>query len=449
MNLNILYNEQKEEYQQKTTLSKESFEHAKLFLGGGETRSVSYYEPYPLCIDYGFGCEIYDVDGNKYIDCINNYTSLIHGHANPIVTKALCDAAGQGTAVPAGINDQVDLAKLLCQRIPGIERVRFCNSGTEATLFAVRAAKAYSGKLGLIKALGGYHGTTDMMEYNVSPKIDFDNPETMLVPQPDIKGVSDKIAEDMYIVPFNDLQYLEKTMMENHTKIGAMIIEPFLGAGGLIPADLDYLVNVRKLCTQYNILLVFDEVQSLRLSTGGAQKKYGVTPDLTALGKMIGGGLAVGAFGGKKEIMDIFDPTKKDHLSQSGTFNGNRASMAAGVAALNLYDEASCNRLESLAELLEQNIENSFKKHGIDGCVTRAGSLMNYHFIKEKPTNYLEGCLDNKDLLKTMHLELLNKGVFAAPRGTIALSTAMNESVIEYISNAFDTSLAAIKAHIL
>lgn len=310
MKLNNLYNEQKEKYQQKTPTSKEAFEHAKLFLGGGETRSVSYYEPYPLCIDYGFGCEIYDLDGNKYIDCINNYTSLIHGHANPIVTKALCDA------------------------------------------------------------------------------------------------------------------------------------------GGLIPADVNYLIGVRELCTQYNIVLVFDEVQSLRISTGGAQKKYGITPDLTALGKMIGGGLAVGAFGGKKEIMDIFDPTQKNHISQSGTFNGNRASMAAGVAAMNLYDEASCNRLESLAELLEQNIENSFKKAGIDGCVTRAGSLMNYHFIKEKPTNYLEGCLDNKDLLKTMHLELLNKGIFAAPRGTIALSTAMNESVIEYISNAFDTSLAEIKLSI-
>ncbi len=198
MGMDKFYDWLVEEYRKKTTISGRAFEKAKMFLAGGETRTVSYYPPYPLTIAGGKGCWVYDVDGNEYIDCVNNYTSLIHGHANEMITNAICDAAKKGTAIPAGIEEQVKLAELLCERIPSAERVRFCNSGTEATLFATRAVKVYTGKQGIMKILGGYHGTTDMMEYNVSPVMNYEEPEKMLIPKPDIAGVSERIDDDIY-----------------------------------------------------------------------------------------------------------------------------------------------------------------------------------------------------------------------------------------------------------
>jgi len=446
MGLDGCYQQELREYEHRTPNSKKAYEKARQFLAGGETRSVSYYPPYPLTIVRGEGCKIYDLDGNQYYDFINNYTSLIHGHAHPQVTAAIAAACTIGTAVPAGIEEQVNLAELLCNRLPGVDRMRFCNSGTEATLFAVRAAKAFTGKFGLVKALGGYHGTTDMMEYNVAPTFDEAHPENMCIATPDIAGVSTCIAQDMYIMPYNDLNATEAILKEHSSRIAAIIVEPFLGAGGLIPAAPGYLQGLRSLADRYHILLVFDEVQSLRLSDGGAQKRYGVIPDLTAFGKMIGGGLAVGGFGGSKEIMDVFDPSKTNHLTQSGTFNGNRATMAAGLAAMSLFDQAACDRLEKMAERLEENMEKAFHDLKVEGCVTRAGSLMNYHFAEEKPYDYFTACHDNKEILKVMHLQLLKRGIFPAPRGTIALSTAMEDGVIQDASTAFFDSLKAIKA---
>ncbi len=448
MDIKEYYAKETEEYRKRTPQSGEMYQKACNYIAGGETRSVSYYHPYPLTIARGSGCEIYDLDGNKYYDFINNYTSLIHGHANPQVVEAMAKAQEKGTAVPAGISEQVQLAQLLCERVPSVERVRFCNSGTEATLFAVRAAKAYTGRSGLIKVLGGYHGTTDMMEYNVSPQIDLSKPEGSLIPRPDIRGVSERIAQDMYIMHFNDLACTEEILKKDADKIAAIIVEPFLGAGGLIPAKEGYLKGLRDLADQYGVLLIFDEVQALRLSDGGAQKRYGVTPDLSAFGKIIGGGLAVGGFGGKKEIMDVFDPRTAGHLSQSGTFNGNRPTMAAGYTALSLYDQAACDRLEILAERLEKGIVDSFARHDIEGCVTRAGSLMNYHFSEIVPYDYITSLHDNKEILKLVHLGLLKRGIFVAPRGTIALSTPMTQSVIDETIHAFDETLSEIKGYI-
>ncbi len=448
MDIKEYYTRETEAYQKRTPKSGEMYQQACRYIAGGETRSVSYYYPYPLTIARGSGCEIYDLDGNKYYDFINNYTSLIHGHANPQIIEAMAKAQEKGTAVPAGISEQVQLAELLCERVPSVERVRFCNSGTEATLFAVRAAKAYTGRPGLIKVLGGYHGTTDMMEYNVSPHIDLSKPEESLIPKPDIRGVSEQIAKDMYIMHFNDLACTEEILKKSADRIAAIIVEPFLGAGGLIPAKEGYLKGLRDLADKYDVLLIFDEVQALRLSDGGAQKRYGVTPDLSAFGKIIGGGLAVGGFGGKKEIMDVFDPRTPGHLSQSGTFNGNRPTMAAGYTALSLYDQSACDRLEHLAERLEKGLTDSFTHNGISGCVTRAGSLMNYHFSEIVPYDYITSLYDNKEILKIVHLGLLKRGVFVAPRGTIALSTPMTETVIDETIHAFDETLAEIKAYI-
>ena len=441
MEVSRYYKELCEKYTDRTAISGGMFEKAKLYLAGGEKRTVSYYPPYPLTIVSGKGCLVRDADGNSYIDCVNNYTSLLHGHANDMIANAICDAARKGTAMPAGIEDQVKLAQLLCSRVPGVERIRFCNSGTEATLFATRAAKVYTGKPGIIKILGGYHGTTDMMEYNVSPVINYEHPEEMLIPRPDIGGVSEKIAEEMYIVPYNDLEAVKKVLEEHHNEIAGMILEPFLGAGGVIPAKKEYLDGLRKLTREYDVLLIFDEVQSFRLSTGGAQKMYGVIPDITAFAKIIGGGLPVGAVGGSQEIMDVFNPLRKDHVTQSGTFNGNRATMAAGYAAMIQYDQKACDRINGYGEELQKLIEKAFQKSGIPGCVTRSGSILNYHFLEKRPEDYIAVTKGNHELGKLLHLELLERGVFVAPRGMMALSTAMTEDTIKELGEVFEDAL--------
>lgn len=445
MSLEKYYEELKKEYIERTTTSGKAFERAQKYLAGGETRTVSYYPPYPLTIESGNGCQLIDVDGNRYYDFLNNYTSLIHGHANGKISDAILGAAKKGTAVPAGIEEQVKLAELLCERVPCVDRVRFCNSGTEATLFATRAAKAFTGKNGIVKMLGGYHGTTDMMEYNViPPTMDYEHPENMLIPKPDIRGVSEKIAEEIFVVPFNDLPAVEKVLNEHADEIAGVIIEPFMGAGGVIPAKREYLEGLRALTKKHNVLLIFDEVQALRLSEGGAQKMYGVTPDIAAFGKIIGGGLPVGAVGGRKDIMDSFNAMNKNYITQSGTFNGNRATMAAGYAAMIQYKQADCDRLEQLAIRLQTKLEDAFKAIGIEGCVTRAGSLLKYHFLKEIPVNYSEAALENKNLCKIVHLELINRGIFLAPRGMMALSTPMDENVIDILADAFKDTLISV-----
>lgn len=435
----------KKEYMDRTPISRLAFEKAKKYLAGGETRTVSYYSPYPLTIESGKGTTIIDVDGNRYYDFINNYTSLIHGHANEKITHAIINAAERGTAVPAGIEEQVKLAELLAMRVPCVDTVRFCNSGTEATLFATRAAKVFTEKNGIVKIFGGYHGTTDMMEYNVSPaSVDYDDPANNLIPKPDIRGVSNKIASEMYVIPFNDCQTATEVITENHDDIAAVIVEPFLGAGGVIPAKKEFLQTLRDLCNKYGCILIYDEVQALRLSEGGAQKLYGVIPDIAAFGKIIGGGLPVGALGGRRDIMDVFNATGRSPVTQSGTFNGNRATMAAGYATLMQYKQADCDRLEKLGIMLKDNIDAAFAKSGIDGCATRAGSLLNYHFIKGEPNNYLEVTKEDKSLCKIMHLEMLKRGFFIAPRGLIALSTPMTEEIIGDFTSAFADSLEVI-----
>jgi len=445
MSLERYYEELITKYTEKNPISGRMFEKAKRYLAGGETRTVSFYPPFPLTIESGKGTVITDVDGNRYHDFLNNYTSLIHGHANEKIANAIIDVAKRGTAAPAGIEEQVKLAELLVERVPCVDQVRFCNSGTEATLFATRAAKVFTKKSGIVKMLGGYHGTTDMMEYNVTPDtIDYEKPENNLVPKPDIPGVSEKIADEMFIIPYNDIDTAKKVISEHAKEIAAVIVEPFLGAGGVIPAKKEFLQALRDVTKENDVLLIFDEVQALRLSEGGAEKKYGVIPDIAAFGKIIGGGLPVGAVGGRADIMDVFNSQSKVHVTQSGTFNGNRATMAAGYAAMIQYKQCDCDRLEQLANLAKKKMTEAFEKSGIDGCVTQSGSLLNYHFLKDEPTNYTEVTLENKDLCKIVHLEMLKRGFFIAPRGLMALSTPMDVKIIEDFCLAFSDTLSEI-----
>jgi glutamate-1-semialdehyde 2,1-aminomutase len=434
------------DYKGRTQASQAAYGQARDVIGGGETRSVSYVNPYPLAIDTGSGAYIRDLDTNEYIDFISNYTSLIHGHANPAILSAIQAALTKVTAVPAGIAEQAELAGMLCARVPSVDNVRFCNSGTEATMFAVRAARAYTGKDGVIKMLGGYHGTTDIFEYSVSPSLK-QCEVSSFAPIPESAGISVNAGKDLFVAPFNDPDSVEAILREHSNQISCIITEPFLGAGGVIPAKPGYLKALRDLADRYNVLLIVDEVQGLRLSEGGAQKKYGVNADLSAFGKVIGGGLPVGAFGGREDIMAVFDPRKDGHLAQSGTFNGNRITMAAGVASLCLLDQQSIDRIDSYGEKLQEGMRKIIEKHHAPMVTTREGSLLNIHFLEEEPFDYVSSISDIDAFMYPFYLMMLNAGIFCAPRGLFVVSTVMTQKEIDKALDAFDDAVAAMSPY--
>ena len=250
-----------QQYKDKTPTSKKHFEEAQKWLPGGGTRNVAHFYPYPYFVTKGKGCYLYDVDGNEYIDILNSMTVNIHGHAHPEIAKAIEKQGKEGTSHAAPMQIQYELAKIICDRTPSIELMRFCNSGTEATMFAIRAARKYTGKDKIIKTEGGYHGSHDYVEVNITPNL---TAEDMPIATTE-KGVPNTILEDVFIVPFNDLEAAEKIMKKHHKKIAAMILEPVMGSGGGVIATKEYLHGLRELTNKYNILLIFDEVITVRL----------------------------------------------------------------------------------------------------------------------------------------------------------------------------------------
>ncbi len=420
-----------ERYFSRTKESKAYDSHAKKYLPGGETRTATYYFPYPAYMEKGEGCCVFDSDGNEYVDFLNNFTSLIHGHAHPVVVEAARDQLAKGTVLGSPSSIQTVHAELLCNRIPSLEKIRYCNSGTEATLFAMRAARAFTQKDIIIKMDGGYHGSHDAVEVNVIPDTKAKGlPEAHL----EVAGVPSGVLNDIRVAPFNDLESVETLLKTFGGKIAGIILEPMLGSLGMVPPRADYLQGMRQLADQYDVLLIFDEVITLRLSLGGFQELAGVNPDLTALGKIIGGGFPVGAFGGRSEIMERFDPAHAQTMVHSGTFNGNNITMAAGVAALNLYDRETIDRINKLGERFRQGFADVFKRAGIKAQVTGLGSLNQIHW-QEKPIrtagdSYM-GRMAAGELTQLFHLEMMNRGIFSASRGMYALSTPMTENEIE------------------
>ncbi|HEA69288.1 MAG TPA: aspartate aminotransferase family protein [Desulfobacterales bacterium] len=432
-----------ERYRERTAKSRAFNEEAKQRLPGGDTRSITFFQPYPTYMDRGFGCRLTDVDGNEYIDLLNNYTTLIIGHANQKVNEAVRQQLEKGTVLGASAECQFRHAEHLCSRFPGMDMVRYCNSGTEATMFAMRAARAFTGKDAIIKMDGGYHGTHDYAEVNVLkdlPPGSIDSP-----------GVPTAVLQDVYVTPFNDLQAVADTFSRHGERIAAVVVEPMLGAIGLIPPSEGYLEGLRSLADEHDALLVFDEVITFRLSIGGLQRVEGVTPDLTTLGKFIGGGFPVGAFGGKREIMSRYDPGHPNRLSHSGTFNGNNVTMVAGLTAMELYDQQEVDRINRLGARLREGYCQAFKKSGIKGQTTGIGSLVQVHWGEEEIKNArdsrsLSGAA--RDLPRLLHLELLNQGIFIAPRGLNCISTPMTEKEVDQATSVFTQALEVLKPYV-
>jgi len=423
-------------YREKTPTSMAHQASAGRYMPGGDTRSATYFSPYPLFVEKGRGCLLYDADGNEYLDLLGNYTSLVHGHAPPAIVDAIREQALHGTVFGAPGAIQYRHAEHLCRRIPGMDKIRYCNSGTEATLFVLRAARARTGRDGIIKIDGGYHGGHDLAEVSNFPDVDADAPPKALVHA----GIPASVLQDARVVHFNDLAAVTAILKADADRIAAIIVEPVLGAGGVIPPQPGYLAGLRELADRFKVLLIFDEVITLRLSSGGMQEASGVTPDLTSLGKIIGGGLPAGAFGGQADIMAIFDPAHPRAITHSGTFNAANLVTAAGLCAMKALDQPAIDRINHLGKRLKSGFENVFKDAGIRGQVSGIGSLNQIHWCDTPLLNARDAARAMAaagDLPGLLHLAMINRGIYSAKRGMFVTSTPMSEAEIGKVIEAF------------
>src|SRR5574341_663 len=436
-----------ETYRRRTPRSAEHYQAAQRYLPGGDTRTITYFDPYPLYFAQGQGQHLYDVDGNVYLDFLGNYTSIIHGHSHPDLTRAIHEQAANGTAFGACAPIQIALAEEICRRVPSVEQVRFCNSGTEATMNAIRAARAFTGRDKILKMEGGYHGSHDLVEISVAPPLDkaglADAPQAV----PGEPGIPQSVVRDVIVAPFNNPEAIKAIFARHGSELAAVIVEPIMGATGTIPAEDGFLPLVRQLCDAHGALLIFDEVITFRLDQGGAQSLYHVRPDLTAFGKIIGGGLPVGAFGGRADIMALFAPPNP-RMVQSGTFNANPLTLAAGLVSLQLLTPDAIKRVNRLGESLAEGVRHAFDEMGIAGQVTGMGSLHTIHFTDHPVRDYRGMVSSHAGAQRLLHLGLLNRGIFAARRGMTVISTPMNEQDVETFVSAFVETLAELKPYI-
>ena len=413
---------------------------------GGDTRSTTYFRPFPSFIKEANGCRMTDVDGNTYIDFLNNYASLVHGHAYPRILEAVKEQLSKGWAYAAPMEHQYRLAKIICARFPSVERVRFNNSGTEATLSALRLACAFTGREKILKMEGGYHGSHLWAEISVHPLPEKAGPADKPLSVPESRGIPSSILGDVIVAPFNNKEATEKIIKEHAKELAVVIVEPMMGVAGMIPPKDGYLQFLREITTQYDILLIVDEVMVGRLSTGGGQRFFGVTPDLSTFGKIIGGGFPVGAIGGREDIMDLFNPERPDSISHSGTFNANAITMVAGIACMETLTRSAIERMNSLGGQLRKSIEKVFQENSIAGQVTGAGSYYNIHFSPVEVVDYRSAQQTPRELRQLLHIALLNKGIFVAQRGMFNMSTVMTRKEVAAFIDAARQIAPSLKA---
>lgn len=421
-------------FQSRTAGSRQLYDRAQRVMPGGDTRTGTFHLPYPLFISRGKGCRLWDTDGNEYLDFLNNFTSLLHGHVHPAVHEAMVAQESQGTVHGTANELQVRMAELLCSRVPSVERIRFCNSGTEATLFALRAAKAFTGKAKVMKMEGGYHGSHDQVAVAMAPPF-----ETRAS-----AGLSPGALSEVVLGSFNDLDHTAALIRKHRDELAAVIVEPMMGSAGAIPADPAFLEGLRAVTTECGVLLILDEIITFRLGFGGLQERYGIRPDLTTFGKIIGGGLAVGAFGGRADVMATFDPTRPGAIVHSGTYNGNAATMAAGLKTLELFDREAVTTLNRAGDELRVRLNELLESAGVEGIVAGTGSVLQLHFMAPPLRNARDASRGDRRLLRLMHLSLLNRGVFAAARQMYVLSTAMTPETLDQFARHFAAALDPI-----
>ena len=414
-----------ERFRKQTPESAKLATRAESVMPGGDTRTTTYHRPYALSIARGEGPFLWDVDGNRYIDLLGNYTILVHGHAYPPIVEAMKRAASEGSAWPARSRAQVELAELLCERVPSVERVRFCNSGTEAGMLAAHLARHVTGRKFILMARYGYHGSYDDLEL----------------------GLLGHDAERTLLGEFGNADSFEQILSARGPEIAAVFLEPVLGSSGVVPPPEGFLQRVCDAAHRTGSLLVLDEVITLRLSEGGAQKLFGVMPDLTMMGKIIGGGTPVGALGGRADLMSAFDPRERGAILHSGTFNGNVLTCSAGIASVRELTQQKIDKMEAQARRLADELHRAAKQAELPFSVRQFGSLMNVFFMNVAPPATI--VREDLKMMAQFHLAALNRGLFIAPRGLVALSTVIDDALLTEICERASGAMTDVAQHIL
>lgn len=423
-----------EEYERRTPESRRLFEEAGAVMPGGDTREVTYFDPYPTFVEEASGCTLTTADGEELLDFLNNYTQAVLGHAPPAVVEAVTERFARGNGFAAPTREATDLAERIVERTPSVESVRFANSGTEATMNAVRAAIAHTGNDHVLKLDGAFHGTHDTVLVGVTGD-GRENP-----------GIPRNVEERVSTVPFNDADALVEAFERRGDDLACFLVDPIMGNAGMIPPRDDYLETARDLTEDADTLLVFDEVMSYRLAEGGAQERYGVTPDLTAFGKFIGGGLPCGAFGGREDVMAVFDPVRGS-VTHSGTFNGNPATMAGGLATLDALDADAIDRINDLGATARDRLDEVCADADLPVQVTGDGSFFNVHFTDGEVVDAATSTTGHESSggpTERFFLALRNRGVFVARRGLMNVSTPMGDAEIDALVDAFEAALGDV-----
>ena len=409
-------------------------------LPGGVSRNTIFHQPWPHYVSSAEGCYITDIEGIRRIDFANNMASLIHGHAHPLIVHAAIEQIRKGTAFTMATETEVIFAQMLCDRAPGFEKIRFVNSGTEAVMATIKAARAFTGKPKIAKAEGAYHGTYDFAEISQTA-----NPENWgSIDQPNsvpvVKGTPQGVLDDVVIYPFNDTQRTLAILDRYAGEIACVLVDPAPHRVGLIPAKTEFIEAIYAWTRKHNALLVFDEVVTFRVNFSGAQQNYSVKPDLTALGKMIGGGFPIGAFAGRSDIMSILDPREKNlPFPLSGTFSANPVSTNAGRKAMELFDEDAVKQLNQLTQKAREQINEVIKIADVPVSVTGTGSMFRIHLKAAEPASYREAYESKETLvLKKKMLDYLfyNKKILMTNTFSCFMSTVTGQREIDTLCDA-------------
>ena len=423
--------------------SARAYERARAVMPGGNTRSTAYESPHPVYLAAGSGPFVRDLDGRRYLDLQNNFTTLIHGHCHPATLAALQRQLAFGACFSNPTLAEIELAEVICARVPHFEHLRFANTGTEAVMLAVKAARAVTGRSKIAKCEGAYHGGYDLVEVSLDP-----TPETWGEPLPRPValngGTPPSVLKEAVVLPFNDVAASEALLSRALPDLAAVLIDPMPSRMGLIAATAAYLEFLRAFTRRHGIVLIADEVLNFRMGYRGAAVELGLEPDLTAFGKIIGGGLPIGAIAGRREIMAVFDPSKgKPAVAHAGTFTANPLSMVAGAAAMAALTPAAFDRLAALGDLARGGLRRAFAAAGLAGQVTGRGSLFLLHLKSGRLENYRTAYRDPAERARLAALVrgLRDQGILLSPIGLGALSTPMDESHVALLVEAADQAL--------
>jgi glutamate-1-semialdehyde 2,1-aminomutase len=422
-----------------TTRSEELFRRAVQVLPGGVSRNTLLRDPHPLYVDKASGCMTTDVEGVERIDFANNMASLIHGHGHPSIVEAVTEQLARGTAFTMATEAEVIFAHHLCNRSPNFDKLRFVNSGTEAVMAGLKAARAFTDRPKIAKIEGTYHGAYDYAEVSQSPQPSRWGDASSPTSVPLAVGTPDGVLADVIVLPFNDPEAATAILDQHRGEIACVLVDPMPHRAGLIPATEAFVRALREWTTKDGSLLMFDEVITFRTEFGGMQSRLGVRPDLTSMGKMIGGGFPVGAIAGREEVMGVFAPGGDGpRLPHSGTFSANPITMTAGYTAMNLFDRDAVTRLNELGTYARTQLGEAISITGAPASVSGAGSMYRVHMKEELPWDYRSSfpTQAEKKALTTFVNHLSDAGFLMIYSGAFTLSTPMGRADIDRLAEA-------------